>query len=70
MSFFNKAQRVALLTGNYICSQCGTKMEFEDEYEDILICPICNHSIDGDQYGFENDEAYEALYPTREEIDE
>lgn len=23
MSFFNKAQRVALLTGNYICPMCN-----------------------------------------------
>lgn len=43
-------------------------MEFEDEYEEVLICPGCGHSVDLEHYGFENDEAYEALYPTREEV--
>lgn len=36
MSFFNDAQRDALLTGRYICSECGALMEFEDEWEDTL----------------------------------
>lgn len=31
MSFFNDAQRDGLLTGRYICSECGGLMEFEDE---------------------------------------
>lgn len=48
MSFFNDAQKDALLTGRYICSKCGARMQFEDEWED--------------------DEEYEALYPTREEV--
>lgn len=43
-------------------------MEFEDEYEDILVCPACGHSVELEHYGFENDEEYEALYPTKEEI--
>lgn len=34
MSFFNDAQRDGLLTGRYICSECGGLMEFEDEWED------------------------------------
>lgn len=29
MSFFNDAQRDGLLTGRYICSECGGLMEFE-----------------------------------------
>lgn len=33
MSFFNNAQKDALLTGRYICSKCGARMQFEDEYE-------------------------------------
>lgn len=69
MSFFNNAQRDALLTGRYICSECGALMEFEDEYEEVLICPECGHSVDLEHYGFENDEEYEALYPTREEAE-
>lgn len=28
MSFFNDAQRDGLLTGRYICSECGGLMEF------------------------------------------
>lgn len=68
MSFFNDAQIDALFTGRYICSQCGAKMEFEDKYEDVLVCPSCGHSVDFEHYGFENDEEYEALYPTKEEV--
>jgi hypothetical protein len=30
-------------------------MEFEDENEDILICPSCGHSVDLDDYGSEDD---------------
>lgn len=46
MSFFNDAQRDGLLTGRYICSECGGLMEFEDEWEDTLVCPACGHSVD------------------------
>ena len=67
MSFFNEAQKDALVTGRYICSECGALMEFEDEHEDVLVCPKCSHSVDIEHYGFENEEAYEALYPTRDE---
>lgn len=68
MSFFNDVQRDALLTGRYICSKCGALMEFEDEWEDTLVCPECGHSVDLEHYGFENDEAYEALYPSKEDV--
>lgn len=68
MSFFNDAQKDALLTGRYICSGCRGLMKFEDENEDILVCTECGHSVDLEHYGFENDEEYEALYPAREEI--
>jgi hypothetical protein len=43
-------------------------MEFEDEWEDTLVCPHCGHSIDLDDYGCEGNEEYENLYPTREEV--
>ena len=43
-------------------------MQFEDEWEDILVCLECGHSVDLDHYGMENDEEYEALYPTKEEV--
>ena len=65
MSFFNDAQRDGLLTGRYICSECGGLMEFEDEWEDTLVCPACGHSVDLEHYGMENDEEYDALCVTR-----
>ena len=43
-------------------------MEFEDEGEDILVCPHCGHSVELDDYGREGDEEYENLYPTLEEV--
>lgn len=70
MSFFNDAQKDALLTGRYICSKCGARMQFEDEWEDILVCLKCGHSVELERYGMEDDEEYEALYPTREEVAE
>lgn len=42
-------------------------MEFEDEWEDTLVCLHCGHSVDLDEYGCEEEE-YENLYPTREEV--
>ncbi|MDO4292107.1 MAG: DNA-directed RNA polymerase I [Eubacteriales bacterium] len=68
MSIFNEKQIESMLSREYTCSQCGEKMEFEDEWEDILVCVHCGHSVDLDHYGFENDEEYEKLYPTREEV--
>lgn len=68
MSIFNEKQVEAMFSRNYICNECGTKMEFEDEWEDTLVCPECGHSIDPEHYGFENDEEYEAQYPTKEEV--
>ncbi len=69
MGFFNDELSKALRTGNYICSECGGKMIFENEAtEDVLICPACGHSVDLEFYGIENEEAYDALYPTKEEV--
>lgn len=68
MGFFNDLLREALFSGRYICNKCGARMEFEDEWEDTLVCPSCGHSVDLDHYGAEDDESYEALYPTEEEI--
>lgn len=48
MGFFNDLLADALLSGRYICSECGAKMEFEDEYKDVLICSKCSHSVDLD----------------------
>lgn len=68
MRFFNKKAIEALLKRKYICSECGAEMEFEDEWEEVLICHKCGHLIDSEMYGFENDEDYDALYPTEEEL--
>lgn len=50
MSFFNDAQKDALLTGRYICSKCGARMQFEDEWEDILVCLECGHSVELERF--------------------
>lgn len=68
MSIFNKKQIEAMFNRKYVCHECGELMEFEDEHEDILVCPVCGHSVDLDNYGCEDEENYENLYPTREEI--
>lgn len=68
MSFMNDKQKEGLFEGRYICSECGADMEFEDEWKDVLICPQCGHSVELEHYGFENEEEYEALYPTKEEL--
>ena len=63
MSIFNEKQIKAMTSGRYICSECGSVMEFEDEWEDTLVCPHCGHSIDLDEYGCEG-ECTDGLYPT------
>lgn len=68
MGFFNEKLVEALFSGNYICSVCGAEMNFEDEWKDVLICPSCDHSVELERYGFENDEAYDALLPSMDEI--
>ncbi len=68
MSMFNEKQMEAMFGGNYICSKCGGKMEFEDKWEETLVCPACGHDVAVERYGMENDEEYEAQYPTREEV--
>ena len=44
-------------------------MEFEDEWETVLVCPQCGESIELDRYGFTDDE-YAELYPMEDELDE
>ena len=46
MSIFNEEQIKAMFSREYICHECGYLMEFEDEWEDTLVCPHCGHSID------------------------
>lgn len=41
MSFFNDAQKDALLTGRYICSKCGARMQFEDEWKTMRNMKLC-----------------------------
>lgn len=68
MSLFSEKWQEALITGEYICDECGSLMEFENENEDTLVCPSCGYSVDIDRYGF-TDEEYESLYPTKEEVE-
>lgn len=68
MSFFNDKLVKAMFSREYICHECEKLMEFEDEGEDILVCPHCGHSVELDDYGREGDEDYENLYPTLEEV--
>lgn len=68
MGFLNEKQVEAMLSGNYICEKCQSVMEFEDEWEDVLVCPKCGFSVESERYGFESDEEYDALYPTMEEV--
>lgn len=68
MSIFNEKQIKAMTSGRYICSECGSVMEFEDEWEDTLVCPHCGHSHTHLNQCCEGDEKYENVYPTREDV--
>lgn len=67
MSPLNDAQKHGLETGEYPCPECGAMMEFEDKWRDTLVCSKCGYDVALDRYGY-NDEEYEKLYPTKEEI--
>ena len=47
-NFFNDKRVEAMLTQNYICPECGAKMTWETEWEDILVCESCGFSMDSD----------------------
>ena len=68
MSFFNDAQIHGMLTGEYVCPECGAAMKWEDDHEEVLICPECGYESELDRYGFGDDSEYEALYPTKADI--
>lgn len=68
MSFFNPARIAAMLTGVYICPECGATMKWEDEWEDTLVCPKCGNSMDSDRYGFASEEEYQAQYQSKDDI--
>lgn len=70
MGFYNKKHIEAFHTNEYFCDKCESLMQFEDEWEETLICPKCGRSMDSDRYRFESDEEYEALFPTKEELEE
>lgn len=67
MDIFNSERIKAMQTGKYVCPFCGSSMEFEDDWETVLVCPDCGESIELDRYGFTDDE-YENLYPTEDEL--
>lgn len=66
MGFMNKKQLKALLTKDYTCPECGSKLHFEDEYEDVLVCDNCGYDVDSDRYGI-SDEEYDSLYPREDD---
>lgn len=68
MSFFNDAQIKGMNTNHYPCPKCGAAMEWEDEYEEVHICPVCGYEVDSDHYEFREDKEYDSLYPTKEEV--
>ncbi len=41
-------------------------MEFEDYWEEVLICSNCSYSIEQEYYGAEDDDN---LYPLEEDLD-
>lgn len=66
-------QRRAAKSGNYICPDCGGRMEFTDEHESFLECSECGYFMETEEYGFEGREDYDdimsRLYPRQEDID-
>ena len=56
-----------LFERRYFCPACGNLMEWENEWEDSLVCPVCGSSVDPEYYGL-TEEEFESLYPTREEV--
>ena len=66
MEFFSEKHLIAMKTGVYPCDKCADGlMEFEDEYEETLICPNCGYEVDVDLYGWDEGKN---LYPTKEEV--
>ena len=59
MGFLNKKQHLAFVTGEYICPKCGKLMEFEDEWESVLICEHCGFDMDVDHYGTDEEDVNE-----------
>jgi ribosomal protein L37AE/L43A len=37
----------------YTCPECGKKMKFETENEDVLVCEHCGYSVEAELYGEE-----------------
>ena len=70
MGIFSKLLETALFSHEYICNECGEQMEFEDENEDILVCPHCGNSMLLERYGFSSDEEYESLFESDEDDDD
>ena len=73
MSVFSDKLLEGLFGGNYICDECGSKMEFEDSMEDTLVCPKCGYSTDLDEYGRDEDDGdygEEVIYPEQTWSDE
>ena len=47
----------------YLCYECGTKMDKADD--EVLVCASCGHSVDIEDYGYENE--YDDYYSSIKE---
>ena len=63
MEFINDPR----LNRKYFCPQCGSDMQWENEWEDSLVCIACGYSMDPEVYGL-SEEEYQDLYPTKEQV--
>lgn len=69
MGFLSDKLIEAMFGGGYVCSKCGKEMIFENEFEDVLVCESCGHSVLLEMYGQEDEEDYDSLYPRYEDCD-
>ena len=55
---------------DFTCPECGGEMEFEDQYEDVLICKSCRYDMPYEKYGYHDEEVWDAInnFPTYEEL--
>lgn len=70
MSIINDRLAAALFGGGYYCRECNGRMQFEDDSQDYLVCTECGYIIPYERYGIEEDDEYEAAYPTYEDLDD
>ena len=63
MSLFDFRKLFAAATGEHLCAKCGALMEYEDDSEDVLVCPKCGHSVFTSKFAEDDEEdSYESVY--------